>query len=74
MRGGHLHYRLAVIRPLLTVMGSFRVEATPAAADNTGDGHRGRQAAGRQALPSVAVPALALIAESIFQHNWGHFP
>lgn len=30
---GHLHYKLAVIKPLLTVMGSFQLEVMPARAD-----------------------------------------
>lgn len=30
---GHLHYELAVIKPLLTVMGSFQLEVMPATAD-----------------------------------------
>lgn len=37
---GHLHYKLAVIKPLLTIMGSFQSEVMPATADNTGDSHR----------------------------------
>lgn len=41
MRRGHLHYQVAVIKPLLTVMGCFQLEVMPAAADNTRDGHRG---------------------------------
>ena len=52
---GHLHYKLAMIKPLLTVMGSFALEVMPATADNTGDGHRSWQAGITRALPSEAV-------------------
>lgn len=71
---GHLHYKLAVMKPLLTVMGCFQWEVMPATADNTGDGHRGRQAAITPALPSATVQALALIEKSISQHSRVHFP
>lgn len=71
---GHLHYQLAVIEPLLTVMGCFQWEVMPATADNTGDGHRGQQAAITPALPSVTVQALTLIEKSIFRHSRVRFP
>lgn len=48
---GHLHYKLAMIKPLLTVMGSFQWEVMPATADNACHGHRSRQAAITQLSP-----------------------
>lgn len=71
---GHLHYKLAVIKPLLTVMGCFQGEVMPATDDNTGDGHRGRPAAITPVLRSVTVQAPTLIEKSIFQHSRVHFP
>lgn len=50
---GHLHYKLAMMKPLLTVMGSFQSEVTPATADNACRGSRSRRLAITRALPSV---------------------
>lgn len=50
---GHLHYKLAVIKPLLTVMGSFQLEVMPATADDAGRATTARQAAITQAPLSV---------------------
>ena len=41
MRRGHLHHKPAVIKSLLTVMGSFQSEVMPAMADKAGEGHSG---------------------------------
>lgn len=64
---GHLHYKLAVIKPLLTVMGSFQLEVMPAAADKPATATAARQAAITQTLPSVT-------GSSSHAHGKVHFP
>jgi hypothetical protein len=67
MRRGHLHYKLAVIKPLLTVMGSFQSEVMPATADKLATATAARQAAITQPLPSVT-------GSSSHAHPKVHFP
>lgn len=64
---GHLHHKLAVIKPLLTVMGCFQSEVMPATADNAGDGHGSPAVCSTQALPSVT-------GSSSHAHRKVHFP
>lgn len=66
-RRGHLHYKLAVIKPLLTVMGSFQSEVMPATADKPATATAARQAAITQPLPSVT-------GSSSHAHRKVHFP
>lgn len=66
-RRGHLHYKLAVIKPLLTVMGSFQSEVMPATADKPATATAARQAAITQTLPSVT-------GSSSHAHRKVHFP
>lgn len=66
-RGGHLHYKLAVIKPLLTVMGSFQSEGMPATADKAAPAAAARQAAITEARPSVT-------GSSSHAHRKVHFP
>lgn len=64
---GHLHYKLAVIKPLLTVMESFQSEVMPARADKPAPATAARQAAITQTLPSVT-------GSSSHAHRKVHFP
>lgn len=64
---GYLHYELAVIKPLLTVMGSFQLEVMPATADKPATATAARQAAITQTLPSVT-------GSSSHAHGKVHFP
>lgn len=64
---GHLHYKLAVIKPLLTVMGSFQLEVMPATADKPVRAAAARQAAITQTLPSVT-------GSNSHAHRKVHFP
>ena len=61
---GHLHHKLAVIKPLLTVMGCFQSEVMPA---TQATATAARQAAVAQALPSVT-------GSSSHAHRKVHFP
>lgn len=64
---GHLHYKLAMMKPLLTIMGSFQSVVMPATADNACHGPRSRQPAITQALPSAT-------GSSSHAHRKVHFP
>lgn len=64
---GHLHYKLAVIKPLLTVMGSFQSEVMPATADKPATATAALQSAITQTLPSVT-------GSSSHAHGKVHWP
>lgn len=64
---GHLRYKLAVIKPLLTVMGSFQSEVMPAMADKRQRPPQPQRTAITEALPSVT-------GSSSHAHPKVHFP
>lgn len=69
---GHLHHKLAVIKPLLTVMGCFQSEVMPATADNAGDGHGSPAVCSSTGPPLCDRFKLSRSSKSPFSSTTGH--
>lgn len=72
MLRGHLHYKLAVIKPLLTVMGSFQSEVMPATADKAGSGHHSPAGCNNTGPPLRDRFKLSCSSESPFSSTSGY--
>ena len=72
MRRGHLHHKPAVIKSLLTVMGSFQSEVMPAMADKAGDGHSGLAGCSNTGPPLCDRFKLSRSSKSPFSSTTGY--